>query len=258
MPFRDPFGVTFDPTAFDIRYDPDAGGYIPLGGGGGDTTPPPVSDPVTGGTTPANTDLRDQLGIPAWAWAIQPTYLWSFDEGTGLWTNPHTRKQYTADGALVGEIPNDPKHPENNIPRPGGTVVEGGLGPEGTLPPGAPDPGDGPVPNQLPAQISPNWDRGTGNFIGLPPPTGSSTGGGGGMANPMPGMPTAGVRGVPPHLAVSRASGTPVGQQEAFKPWGQPLGYLSQALRYGGTPSLSQQGGYAGMEALAAALRGDS
>ena len=159
-----------------------------------------------------------------------------------LWTDPdtgNTWKYYTNLGWM--NTTEDPKNPNET-----GPTTPGGLG--GNT--GVPDPGDGLIPGAPGGQPPPQVD-----YIGLPPPTGGT--GGGGMANPMPGMPTTGVRGVPPHLAVSRQDGTPVGQREAFKPWGDELGYLSQALRYGGQPTLYEQGGSAGIDAIAAALRGN-
>lgn len=174
------------------------------------------------------------------------------------WTDPDSGEvwQYYQN---LGWMKNtaDPKNP-NTIPG-ADELDQGGYT-------GNPNPSDGPIPNQgsggfPPIQMSPNWDPASGNWIGLPPPTGSSGGGGQGPANPMPGMPTTGVARNSPYIGLSRASGTPVSQREAFKPWGSPLGYLSQALRYGGTPEQYLMGGYEGMDAAtaaaqAAALRG--
>lgn len=278
----------------DIRdlepFNPDLGGPGGVQPGTGGTPPPP-----TGGSTQPTGGTSGSSPWPAWAMAIDsnvqgwrtldgghllhkatnrvysPTggfvaslsdYLAGVRDDTGMnpdgppsngtpgstWTDPETGEEweYYLNLGWMKNTP-DPKNP-NELP----DTVPGGLG--GNT--GGNDPGDGPIPGGPGGGPGPTVD-----YIGLPPPTGSS-GGNGGIANPMPEMPGMGVSPNSPYLGLSRGSGLPVGQREAFKPWGQPLGYLSQALRYGGAPQQFQMGGYEGMDAVmaaaqAAALRGE-
>jgi len=241
--------------------DPTYPGQTP----GTGVTPPPTggSNPSTGGSS-----------IPSWAWALDTDGSgWRPLEG-GYWVHNGTSRVYSPTGTFVNTLSaylnsvgsggtGQPTESNDNIydrfVRKDGfwydplkdqyydeqyqkmdKPVIGWPG-EDTPPDPFGDSGkdeDGNVapPAQPDVQITDT------DYIGLPPPTGGPGGGNGG--NPMPGMPTTGVRDVPQHLAVNRASGTPVGQREAFKPWGKPLGYLSQALRYGGSPELKKQGGY--------------
>ena len=159
------------------------------------------------------------------------------------WTDPATKKvwQYYANLGWM-ETTGDPKNPS----KPGPTTP-GPYGPPGTMPPGSPDPGDGPVGPPPDIQISPNWDPASGNWVGLPPPTNPGQNAGGSQGNLMPKMPGMGVQATQPYIGLSRQDGRPTGPREAFKPWGEPLGYLSQALRYGGTPDQYQMGGDMGM-----------
>ena len=284
-----------------IRDDYSFNPYDPPGGGGGSPGLPPSIPPGGGGTTSPRSDwpwpwwameidadpqaweqigngtmlhrstgkIYDQAGqfldstyddyIAENPWSPPPVY----DEGdaspdhpglvrrNGFWYDPSNGQYYTDDY----QKRSDPNvMPPPGVPGPYG-ASPGAWGPPGTLPPGSPDPGDGPV-------YGPSRPPRVTDYIGIPPP--SNPGGGGSSGNPMPGMPTQGVASNPAYLNLSRSpTGQPVGAPEAFKPWGQPMGHLSQALRYGGPPQLTQAGGFEGLSAeqvaaLSAALRSPS
>ena len=282
----------FNPDVSDYPLPPDwnPGDPFPSGPGpGGSGAPPP-----TGGSPPPTDGTVSPW--PAWATAIDPGLrAWrTLDNGELL--HKSTDRVYSSTGTFLAtlqdylagirdEAPQDPNGPpaggttgqrwtdpatgdewqyyeylgwmknteDPKNPNELGPVEEGGFGPPGTLPPGSPDPGDGPITRPRAPRVT--------DYIGLPPPTNP---GGTGPRNTMPDMPINGMAGTQPYLDISSASGTPVGPPEAFKPYGSPQGYLSQALRYGGPPSQTQQGGYSGTSnvqaimaaAQAAALRG--
>lgn len=154
-----------------------------------------------------------------------------------------------------------------------GPVDEGPFGPPGTLPSNAPDPGDGPVAdgNAWLNGYDPYWkdhypdatdynqtSKGNPNIYINSPGMPGGSGGGGGLANPMPQMPGVTTKGVSPYQSWSQQSRRPAGQ-EAFKPYGNTMSYMSEALRYGGVPNLGLSGGADPlllMAAQSAALRG--
>lgn len=183
-------------------------------------------------TTPTGPSGGPNSGFPADGSPVEeyPGLIWK----GGLWFDPSNSQYY--DPYSGNKISPD------RIPAPVVTDDNGGERQGGVYRP-APDPGDGPVadPNAWLNGQDPYWYTqrepiGPNTYINNPgAPSGS---GSGQLANPMPQMPQIGTQGVSPSQSWSRQARP--GGQDTFRPWGQPISYMSQALRYGGPPNISE------------------
>lgn len=126
--------------------------------------------------------------------------------------------------------------------------VDAGLGGTPVFP--GTDPGDGPIPgvtnaprnNTIPSM--PTSGPGSVSYLGAANPWAQQAPHQ--LANPMPGRPQIGTAPMQAYQSWALRQGQSQGAGEPFTPWGFPVGQVSQIRGYGGSPSVSSQGGYAG------------